>query len=56
MEIGRRGGEDSYSRIEVGPHKPPELLLLLGSLVLTLFCNQISFGLVASVRSTIVEV
>ena len=55
MEIGRRGGEDSYSRIEVGPHKPPELLLL-GSLVLTLFCNQISFGLVASVQSTIVEV
>ena len=29
------GGEDSYSRMEVGPHKPPELLLLLlGSLVL----------------------
>ena len=27
-------GEDSYSRMEVGPHKPPELLLLLGSLVL----------------------
>ena len=27
-----KGGEDSYSRMEVGPHKPPELLL--GSLVL----------------------